>query len=361
MRTTTLILAAALLICPVGARADAPAGKTVAAREALGEPLGGLSLSHATLLDVLVTLRQRSDVRLTVNWDALEAVGVTPASTVTLVGRGLALAQALDLTLGRIEGAAGPLCWFVHGRDVHITSRAAKMRLRRRGVSQRDRAASRPASRPAVPTVQLRFDATPLEEVVAFFRRRTGANITVAWRALEAIGVGRETPVTLTIDKPIPAGRALDLVVESLTPGAPPTGQVFWDAADGVITITSGEALDRTLITRVFDVSDLLVVTPDFAGPSLSIRRGEAETDGDDWSDSSIASGDRGATAMGAGTPAVERARREQQLIDAIRSAIGEPYWRPSGRGSIRIVRGKMIISQTRLGYKLLARSLSRQ
>ena len=370
MRTSILIVSAAMLIGATAVHANAapttstapPPAKTVAAAETLAKPLGDLSLPDTTLLNALVTLRQRGGVRLTVNWDALKAVGVTPASKTALVGRGMTLAQAMDVAIGRVKGTTGPLCWFVHGRNIHITSRAEKMRLRRAGAFQPVPAAPRATSRPAEPKVTLQFDATPMDEVVAFFRRKTGMNLTVAWPALEAIGVLRDTPVTLTIDKPIPITRALDLFVESLAPTAPPPGQVFWDAKGTVLTITSGEALDRELITRVFDVSDLLIVTPNFVGPSLTIQR-ETASDGGGSSSSSDSpfTSDRGGTASpGTDDPATARARREQQLIDAIRSAIGEPYWQPSGRGSIRILRGKMIITQTRLGFKLLARSLSR-
>ncbi len=34
--------------------------------------------------------------------------------------------------------------------------------------------------------------------------------------------------------------------------------------------------------------------------------------------------------------------------------------WRPVGRGSIRILRGQLIITQTPLGFKLLEESLVR-
>ncbi len=364
MRTTILIASVALLIgaalCHVDAAADPP--KTVAAAQAVDKPLGDLSLDDATLLDALLTVRQRGNVRLTVDWDALDAVGVTPKSKVTLAGRGVTVAQALDLTLGHVEGATGPLCWFVHGRNIHITSRAAAMRVRRPASSQPSRSrparpTARPASQPVLPRLSLRFDEMPLAEVVTFFRRRTGLNLTVDWRALEAIGVSRDTPVTLTIDKPVPLTQALDLVVDLFNPAAPPTGRVFWDVDGGIIVLTSGEALDRELVTRVFDVSDLLVVTPDFVGPRWDADTGGGTEGGS--SDSPLSgAGDR---TVAAADPAAERALREQKLIDAVRLTIGEEYWQPVGRGSIRIFRGKMIVSQTRLGYILLARALSRR
>ncbi|NLF33036.1 MAG: hypothetical protein GX591_19395 [Planctomycetes bacterium] len=372
MRTMISIFAMSLVVgaatVPVRAATatTAPSDTTVAAAEAIGKPLGDLSLPRATLVEALVTLRQRSGVRLTVNWDALKAVGVTPASAVAVAGRGLTLAQALDLTLTRVQGAAGPLCWYVHGRDIHVTSRAARMRIRQAGSFQPVQpgpSASAPASRPAEPGVQFQFDATPMTEVAAFFREQTGLNVIVAWKALEAIGVTDQTPVTLRIDRPIPVAQALDLFVQSLAPTAPPTAQVFWDVEGNILTITSGEALNRELITQAFDVSDLLAITPDFAGPRLTIQRQTASEGGGSAasSESSFTSGSAEPTPTGTGDLADERARREQQLIDAVRGAIGEQYWQPAGRGSIVIIRGKLVVSQTRLGFKLLARSLGRR
>lgn len=56
-----------------------------------------------------------------------------------------------------------------------------------------------------------------------------------------------------------------------------------------------------------------------------------------------------------------ERAKAEQLregVIGIIRDSIGQDMWEPSGRGSVKIIGNRLVISQTLLGYKLLDQSL---
>ena len=43
-----------------------------------------------------------------------------------------------------------------------------------------------------------------------------------------------------------------------------------------------------------------------------------------------------------------------------IQNAIGEEFWQPMGKGTIQIIRGQMVISQSRLGFMLLGRAMRR-
>jgi len=383
-RNLTAVSIAVTLIFTCAASAGEPSVGSKPAAAAVKRAMGDFTLTDATLVDALAAYQTKTGAKITVNWEALRLAQVTPDSKVSVAAKRLTFAQVLDLTLARVRGAKAPLCWIITGKNVHVTTQAAIIGARRDLLSLGPR---RPAPRPAKggtatrpqrrrPTgVVLDFDDTPAEDVVAFFRGMyPKMNIFVAWKSLETVGVAKDTPVTLKITQPIPLMRALDLVVDTFNGGKPPRDQVLWDFNRGVLTITTGEVLDRKMEVRTYDVADLLIVIPDFVGPQVSIQRSQASSGGDSGSsfagDNSRGFGSNrqfgqsgmtgGATGMGGQNVNQVRRDREQALIEIIRNAIGEEYWQPTGKGSIRIIRGQMIISQSRLGFRLLSDALSR-
>ena len=100
----------------------------------------------------------------------------------------------------------------------------------------------------------------------------------------------------------------------------------------------------------MYDVADLLTIVPHFKGPRISLEQtgGAGESGGDIFED---AGGD---SREGGETRAEMRRTARQNLIGIIQEAIGEEMWQPQGTGSIRLLGGKLLISQTQLGFKLL-------
>jgi hypothetical protein len=85
------------------------------------------------------------------------------------------------------------------------------------------------------PLPQVKFDAIGLVDVIDFLRDVTGANIFVNWRALEAAGVDRNTPITLDLSDS-PLSGVLD---QLLTQAGGKTAKLAYDVREGVITISS--------------------------------------------------------------------------------------------------------------------------
>ena len=54
---------------------------------------------------------------------------------------------------------------------------------------------------------------------------------------------------------------------------------------------------------------------------------------------------------------AVQRKEIRDTLIKTIKEAIGEDMWTPTGKGSIKMIGNRLVISQTLLGFKLLEES----
>ena len=52
--------------------------------------------------------------------------------------------------------------------------------------------------------------------------------------------------------------------------------------------------------------------------------------------------------------------KKDQQdaVIESIKSTIGKDMWEPDGKGSIRFVGNKLVITQSLLGFKLMESAL---
>ena len=178
-----------------------------------------------------------------------------------------------------------------------------------------------------LPNVDL--DRVGLADVIDFLRDTTQLNVVVQWRTLEVEGIGRDTPVTLQA-RGVTAGRLLQLVLDAAGDG------LTYYVDEGVVTVTTRAAADRVLITRTYDVRDLLLVVPNFPAPDVGFG---------------VANGGRGGAGGNGGNndfgnDAATRAERAEQLLDLIRRTIRPEIWRENGGpASIRHFRGSLVVT----------------
>lgn len=197
--------------------------------------------------------------------------------------------------------------------------------------------------------------------VIEFLRDLTGLNLHVNWRALETTGITKDTPITLKAHG-ISIRRLLDLLMDQLSAGRDRFSSVYWIVNEGVVQIATGDAFNRSTRTRVFDVSDLLMHIPNFQGPRVTLQSESNQTTGQETTQTTAQSlfeatpADQSSDGQGQGD---RREELRQKLIEVIKLSIGEEMWAPQGKGSIRILKGQMIITQTPLGFKLLETSMT--
>jgi hypothetical protein len=310
--------------------------------------------SFATALD---RLGRASGLRIVADWKMLELAGAKRDKKVSVSAKGARAEQVLDLILARAAAKGSPLGWSVEGKSIRIAPQQGV--LQRRWKEYLSKTTPRTADpirqhKAAPPTFD--FNETPLEGVVEFFRKLTGANFYVNWKALEEVGVTRETPVTLQIAN-VPIGRALTLVTDQLTDNLDKYRRVYWVVDDGIIFIAPGSALNTRMRTRTYDLGTLMF-------RPMEIRADQRELTGNALQSGAGASrSSTGATVGGSSSPSASPERRQGQgeedaLVGIIRRAIGEDMWQPQGKGSIRVHGNRLIVTQTLLGYKLLEDSL---
>jgi general secretion pathway protein D len=104
--------------------------------------------------------------------------------------------------------------------------------------------------------VLLRYEDTPLSEVVDGLSELAGINIHLDPRGLSQEGVESSTPVTINLSKEISLKSALNLVLEPL--------HLSYVIKDEVLKITSEQLRDGETYSKVYNVADLVIPIPNF-------------------------------------------------------------------------------------------------
>lgn len=343
-------------------------------RRRLIKRVQGVSLGNMPLMRVLKHYSGLSGLTVSAEWGALERIGITKQTPVTLRTRPMRFSKLLDFTLSSIAPRNHPLAWYLSGKEVTVSTQMRvllrnRVSLIRFGGKKRVQT-RRPSAGTGVP--EIKFKETPLNMVIEFFRDLSGENFHVHWRAMEAVGISKDTPVTLNVRR-VSIARALDLVLGQLNVGRSREDSLYWIIDQGVVTIATGEVLNRTTRVRIYDIGDLLMVVPNFKGPDIDLQSA-GNTSGSNRTSSDSGYGRSGGGGLfGSGTDtsgtgsdtdeenvAEKRQRVRDTLIEIIKLSIGEDMWVPTGKGSIRILRNQLIVSQTPLGFKLMERALRR-
>ena len=207
---------------------------------------------------------------------------------------------------------------------------------------------------------KVNFDEVALEDVISYTRETTGVNIHVQWKALAVSGVDKQTPITLKI-KNVSHARILDLICEQLNANKDQLTSIYYYIDREVLTITTGNILDIETEIRVTDVSDLLTIVPNFKGPRIEMNT-ESNQDNkqnsglfDDKSGKNNGDDDKNRTEEGIKEM---REKVKKTLKDIFIESIDPSMWRENGgKGSIKFLGNKMIISQTKLGYILMKKA----
>jgi hypothetical protein len=112
---------------------------------------------------------------------------------------------------------------------------------------------------------RIQFTQTPLEEVVDYLKEYHGIEIQVDSKALDEIGMGGDTPVTLRVEG-ITLRSALRLLCKQLDP------ELTYQIANEVLLITTRIEAEQRLITHSFLVSDLMLRIPQYRLPAVQSR-----------------------------------------------------------------------------------------
>jgi hypothetical protein len=322
-------------------------------------------LVKAPLSEVVVQYAKLSGLKIRPDWEALEKVGVRKDTKVLLKVAAVTFQQLLDLTVSDLSPKSHPLAWYVDDGVVIITTQRRVLFKGQRIPPAPKRTAKAgstdKATRPR-PVDAFNFDGTGLADVLGFLRDVSDVNFHIHWASMEAVGVTKDTPVSIKASN-ITIERALDLVTDQVSGTLSTMEKIYWIIDDGVVMIATGEKLNTGIHTRVYDVADVLMTTESFVGPRMNLD----VTAGSGGSNSSMGSGGGGGGGLFEDEPTAQgpsreelRKKNEDALLEIIKITIGEEWWHPNGKGTIKLLGNKMIISQTRLGFRLMEKSIDK-
>lgn len=100
---------------------------------------------------------------------------------------------------------------------------------------------------------QLNFKDTPFREAIDTLSRKTGMTTRLHTWSLASAGINADDPVSLHVANMI-AGQVLDQMIACLGSGPRPA---YWKS-DGILEVGTAAEKDRAIITRLYDVRDIL-------------------------------------------------------------------------------------------------------
>ena len=203
---------------------------------------------------------------------------------------------------------------------------------------------------------EVKFNQVTLEDAVDFLRDVSGTNLHVNWRALEGVGITKQTPVTMQLSD-VPMRRVLRSLLDEC--GGP--NQLTYFVDDGIIEITSRELADSQMITRVYPVEDIVVEIPNFAGPTLDLANQNSQVSGGGGggggggSSSGLFGSGSNTTGNGVDQQTTKQ-QRADSLVDTIKQTVQPSIWRDNGgTASIRYFNGHLIVTAPRSVHEAIS------
>jgi len=193
----------------------------------------------------------------------------------------------------------------------------------------------RPITTPKVaPSAVLKFDSTPLSDVIETMHKMIGANIHVNWKALESENIHKDTPITLNVSG-ITVAKAFELILSE----ASPDDKLSLYVDHGVIEITTLELADKKLITRAYDVADLLVVFKPVNAPQVDLAQvtqnsGSSSSGGSgssSGSSNSIFSNNSTNTNTANTDTTAQQKQKADDLVNLIKTTVRPEIWTDNG------------------------------
>jgi hypothetical protein len=206
----------------------------------------------------------------------------------------------------------------------------------------------------------IKFNATPLSDVLDFLSDATSSNFSVDWRALDSAHVAKDTPITLKLSSQVPLRKVLSMVLEQ----AAGSGVATFYVDEGVIEITSQEASDKVLYSKTYPIQDLLFQPTDYNdAPDLSLQNAtQGQTGGGGTGGGGGGGGGGGqslfqnsSSSSSQGDKKNSQADRANEIIKLITDTVKPELWQVNGgTATISFFRGMLIVNAPRSIHEAL-------
>lgn len=213
--------------------------------------------------------------------------------------------------------------------------------------------------------VTLSNDNLSLDQVIAFIRDTTGANIAVNWPALELVSIDQDSLVTISLSR-VPAQQLLRLVLDQVSADAFDDDKAGFTISEGIVKISTLRDLKTETETRVYDIRDLLVQVPNFtSAPGFDLNDALSNTNSGGSNGSGGGGGGGGESSLfGDGEEDAEDVPTRDELVDQINelitTTVGDPDEWLDEESTLTELNGNMIIKTTADNHRQIVGLLSR-
>jgi hypothetical protein len=195
------------------------------------------------------------------------------------------------------------------------------------------------------------FNNVALSDAIDKIRDSSGLNVHVNWRALEGVGISRQTAVTTRMHS-VPLRKLLKTILNDA--GSPDALTYYID--DGIVEITTREIADQQLITKVYPVADLVMEIPNFAGPNVqlsNVGQGGGGRSGGGGNTSLFS--DNSSNSTTTNEQPKTKDQRAEDLVALIKETVKPDLWRDNGgTAAIRYFNGHIVVTAPRSVHESL-------
>ncbi len=194
------------------------------------------------------------------------------------------------------------------------------------------------------------FDGQGLGDVVNYIRQMSGAEFDVDWDSLRTAGITPSSPISMSL-----TDASAKVVLERALAKAArnDTGEkAAYSVLDGIVTVGSELSLRKTTITQPYNITDLLLDTPNFTDvPDMDLRRVIAAADGKPMSNASPF------TQKPKNDLRNDRDGRVRGIMGVVQNSIDPDGWRDHGgeTSAIQELNGSLIITTTPQNHREIA------
>lgn len=190
---------------------------------------------------------------------------------------------------------------------------------------------------------EVSFSDAPFDAVMDWVAETSRLNVVVRWESLENAGVPRDKPITLRV-KNVRLSQTLWMIMNE---AGGSEIRLAYRASGNVLILSTEENLGTEMIVKAYDVSDLLVRVPRFAGPEIDLQQQQqlGGQGGGGGGQGIFGGGNTGTNAGAEGGNDQGNQNEMQQLVDLITSTVEPDTWALNGGpGTIVPFRNQLVI-----------------
>ncbi len=231
-------------------------------------------------------------------------------------------------------------------------------------IGTSDRAPATPARVPSTLALlnkripEVKMEEVPLKEVIEWLREFTGANVTVRWQVLTDAGVNADELITIKLKN----SRLSQVLWMIMNEAGGRDLKLAYRAAGNDIILSTQEDLGKEMISKVYDLRDMLAGIARFEAPLMDPGQAMSQMSsgsgggGGGGGGSSLFRGGQQQQRQGSAATTGDEGPEMRKILDIIQTTIEPDTWeKAGGKGTIHQFNGTIVVYNSPLVHQQIA------